>query len=171
MYTASLLSPTSPWTSILVPTAIVAFLIEHMVMGGLVGQARSTYGIPYPSLYAVPGTPRYYNEEMKPKENPKSDVISHEDAYSFNLVQRGHQNMIENAPFFLALLLVAWPFPLIAGIAGVAYVAGRALYMFGYMQGTGSRIYGAVLIYPALLTLLGCAITTMVHVVQGTAPY
>jgi glutathione S-transferase len=170
-YTASLLGPTSTWTSTLVPLAVVLYLIEHMVMGGFVGQARTKYGIPYPSMYAIPGTPRYYDESMKPKENPMADTISNEDAFAFNRVQRGHQNMIENAPFFLALLLVAWPFPLIAGIAGLAYVAGRALYFYGYMQSVGSRIYGAVLIYPALFTLLGLAIATMVHVVKGTAAY
>lgn len=149
------------WSKGLIPLAVILFFIEHMVMGGFVGAARATYGIPYPSMYAVPGTPRYYDPSMKPKENPLADTISNEDAFAFNRVQRGHQNMVENAPFFLALLFIARSFPLIAGIAGLLYVAGRALYMYGYTQSVGSRVYGAFLIYPALLTLLGLGIAAI----------
>ena len=101
----------------------------------------------------------------------KTEYITNEEAYAFNLVQRGHQNMIENAPFFLALLLCAWPYPLYAGIAGLAYVIGRAVYMFGYMRDTKSRMYGAVLIYPGLLTLLGLTGMTVYNVVNGVGPY
>lgn len=171
-YTASLLSPTSPWSSFLVPLVVLLFTVEHMAMGGIVVKARTEYNIPYPTMYAVPGTPRYYNDTMKPTTpSGVPELITAEEAYAFNLVQRGHQNMIENAPFFLALLLVAWPFPLIAGIAGLVYLVGRAVYMAGYSKDPSSRYYGAFFIYPALLTLMGLAVTTMVHVVQGTAPY
>jgi glutathione S-transferase len=142
-----------------------------MVAGGFVSQARSKYGIPYPTMYAIPGTPRYYNDTMKPTSEPLLETISNEDAYAFNLIQRGHQNTIENAPFFLAILIAAWPFPLIAGIAGLVYILGRAVYMYGYTQAPNMRVYGAFFIYPALLTLFGLAITTMVHVAQGVAPY
>jgi len=178
-YTASLLTPDSTWYSVLVPLVVVLFLIETMVFGGLVVQARSKHGIPYPTMYAVPGTPRYYDPSMRPSDSDasasgnssKTEYITNEEAYAFNLVQRGHQNMIENAPFFLALLLCAWPYPLYAGIAGLAYVIGRAVYMFGYMRGPKSRMYGAVFIYPGLLTLLGLTGMTAYNVVNGVGPY
>jgi glutathione S-transferase len=109
---------------------------------------------------------------MKPATpDGKPDLIQYDEAFAFNSVQRGHQNMIENAPFFLALLLVAWSFPLLAGIAGLLYVIGRAVYMAGYMQDPGSRVYGAVFIYPALLGLMGLAGTSMVHTVMGQGAY
>jgi len=174
IYTGTLLSPTVPWYSLLVPLVILLFNLEHMVMGGFVTNARTQYGIPYPTLYAVPGTKRQYGATMKAKAkagDTLSETITEEEAYNFNLVQRGHQNMIENAPFFLAILLMAWPFPLFAGIAGLLYLVGRAVYMTGYSKDPNSRYYGAFFIYPALFTLFGLAIATMVHVAQGTAPY
>lgn len=172
-YTAMLLSPTCPWSSLLVPLVILLFNIEHMVAGGFVSMARNKYGIPYPTMYATPGAKRYYEDSMKPSEESAklSDTITDEEAFAFNSIQRGHQNTIENAPFFLAILIAAWPFPLVAGIAGLVYIFGRAVYMYGYTQDTKSRMYGAFFIYPALLTLFGLAITTMVHVAQGVTPY
>ena len=172
-YTGSL-GGSADWSTILVPLVVILFTIEHMVFGGLVMAARTQHGIPFPTAYAVPGTPRYYGDDMKPlvpDGKAKSDLIQYDEAYAFNSVQRGHQNMIENAPFFLALLLVAWPFPLFAGIAGLLYVIGRAVYMFGYMQDPGSRIYGAVFIYPSLLALMGLAGASMVHCVMGQGAY
>ena len=171
-YTGTLLSPKCHLYCFLVPLVILLFNIEHLVFGGLVGQARKTYGIPYPTMYAVPGTPRYYNDAMKPSEPSSfSETITHEEAHAFNLVQRGHQNMIEHAPFFLAILLVAWSFPLYAGIAGLLYLVGRALYMYGYSKDVQSRYYGAFFIYPSLLTLFILSGMSMAHIVQGVEPY
>jgi len=173
-YTGSLCAgaSASDWSTILVPLVVILFTVEHMVFGGLVMAARTQQGIPFPTAYAVPGTPRYYGDSMKPATpDGKPDLIQYDEAFAFNSVQRGHQNMIENAPFFLALLLVAWSFPLLAGIAGLLYVIGRAVYMAGYMQDPGSRVYGAVFIYPALLGLMGLAGTSMVHTVMGQGAY
>jgi len=152
-----------------------------MVFGAFVGMARHKHGIPYPTMYAVPGTARYYNDEMKPQQKTeqeekkdneeKADLITNSEAYAFNLVQRGHQNTIENAPFFLAILIAAWPYPLAAGIAGLIYLVGRALYMYGYMQNVKSRIYGAICIYPALLTLFVLSIMSMANIANGVEPY
>lgn len=172
MYTATLLAPGVPWYSLLVPLVILLFNIGTMVAGGFVVQARNKYGIPYPTMYAVPGTKRYYNDAMKPTDStPLEDTISDADAYNFNLIQRGHQNTIENAPFFLAILIAAWPFPLISGIAGLLYLVGRAVYMYGYTQDPKMRYYGAFFIYPSLLTLFGLAITSMFHISHGVQPY
>jgi hypothetical protein len=175
-YTGSLCGASaSDWSTILVPLVVILFAIEHMVFGGLVMQARTQHGIPFPTMYAVPGTPRYYGDDMKPAADPegkgKPDLIQYDEAFAFNSVQRGHQNMIENAPFFLSLLLVAWSFPLFAGIAGLLYVIGRAVYMFGYMQNPGARIYGAVFIYPSLFALMGLTGASMVHCVMGQGAY
>lgn len=171
--------------SMLVPLVIILFQIEQMGFGVLVTQARKKHGIPYPTMYAVPGTKRYYDDAMREekKKDPKTGekkedkkdefdkYISDKEAYSFNLIQRGHQNMIENAPFFLALLLVAWPYPLFAGIAGLAYLIGRALYMYGYTRGPSSRMYGAAFIYPSLLTLIALSGMSVWNVVNGIGPH
>ena len=174
-YTGTLLGPGCPWSSLLVPLVIILFTIENLVFGGFVMNARSKYGIPFPTMYAVPGSPRYYKDCMKPEkaegETAFSETITNEEAFSFNLVQRGHQNTIENAPFFLALLITAWPFPLISGIAGLLYLVGRALYMYGYMQEPKLRMYGAVFIYPPLLTLLVLSGFTISYIAQGVEPY
>ena len=45
-YTASLLTPDSTWYSVLVPLVVVLFLIETMVFGGLVVQARTNMVFP-----------------------------------------------------------------------------------------------------------------------------
>jgi len=154
---------------LLVPLVILLFNILNLVFGGLVVQARTKYGIPYPTMYAVPGTLRYYNEAMKPTDASAefSETITNDEAYLFNSVQRGHQNTVENAPFFLAILIAAWPYPLAAGIAGLVYLVGRAVYMYGYMRDPKMRYYGAFFIYPALLTLIVLTIMNMVNIGQG----
>jgi uncharacterized membrane protein YecN with MAPEG domain len=141
----------------LIPLTILLFNIANMVFGGLVVQARTKYGIPYPTMYAVPGRTRYYDESMRPTDGSDKKLeerITNEEAFRFNSIQRGHQNTVENAPFFLALLVVAADtYPMIAGIAGLLYIIGRALYMYGYSQDPKLRFYGAFFIYPPLLTL------------------
>lgn len=141
----------------LIPLTILLFNIANMVFGGLVVQARNKYGIPYPTMYAVPGRTRYYDESMRPTDGSDKKLderITNEEAFHFNSIQRGHQNTIENAPFFFAILLAAGSdYPKIAGISGLLYVIGRALYMYGYSQEPKLRYYGAFFIYPSLLTL------------------
>ena len=90
IYTGTLLAPGCPWQSLLVPLVVLLFTIEHFVFGGLVTQARNKYGIPYPSMYAVPGSLRYYDPSMKPtKDDSFQERITNGEAYSFNLIQRG----------------------------------------------------------------------------------
>ena len=163
------------WSCLLVPLVVILFTVENLVFGGFVMNARAKYGIPFPTMYAVPGSPRYYADSMKPEKKEGDPVfsenITNEEAFAFNSVQRGHQNTIENAPFFLALLLIAWPFPLFSGIAGLLYLVGRALYMYGYMQEPKLRMYGAICIYPPLLTLLVLSGFTIAYIAQGVEPY
>ena len=84
-----------------------------------VGAARKKYGIPYPTLYAVPGTPREYGPpkaEATAAGAPlagaerKDANITAEEAYKFNCVQRAHQNSLENIPMIGLLALVSWGF-------------------------------------------------------------
>jgi glutathione S-transferase len=162
---------------------VVVVLINflHMWMGINVGRARKTYGIPYPSLYAVPGTRAKYgpgdgesaplkgsdkkdddsSSSSKPlKEN--SRLVTDEEAYAFNCVQRGHQNFLENLPVFLALLFVNWfSFPLIAGWCGIVWSFFKIFYFIGYSRNVGSRMWGAGS-YLALFTLFGLSIATAV---------
>ena len=141
----------------LIPLTILLFNIANMVFGGLVVQARNKYGIPYPTMYAVPGRTRYYDESMRPTDGSDKkfdERITDEEAFRFNSIQRGHQNTVENAPFFLALLVAAaGTYPMIAGISGLLYIIGRGLYMYGYSIDPKLRYYGAFFIYPPLLTL------------------
>jgi uncharacterized membrane protein YecN with MAPEG domain len=155
----------------LIPLTILLFNIANMVFGGLVVQARNKYGIPYPTMYAVPGRTRYYNESMKPTDGSDKkfeERITNEEAFHFNSIQRGHQNTVENAPFFLALLVVAAStYPMIAGVCGLLYIIGRALYMYGYSQDPKLRMYGAVFIYPPLLTLFVLTGMRIVEIYQS----
>ncbi|POM57323.1 Uroporphyrinogen decarboxylase, partial [Phytophthora palmivora] len=81
----------------------------------MVGQARKLYGVDYPQMYAE-----------------KSD----KNAKAFNCVQRGHQNIMENIPIFLALLFTSAIYrPQIAVIAGFVRILGFILYMRGYSSG------------------------------------
>ena len=168
-----------------VPIVIALTLVAHLWMGGLVGAARKRFGIPYPTLYAVPGTPRNYAPAKDKGNSPASaltgagavagsgagDLISNEEAYAFNCVQRGHQNTVENAPFVLALLLVNWlTFPSYAAGCGAIWVAGRVLYMLGYSRGAETRMWGAIG-YVGLLGLLGLSIASGVYLFQGKAAY
>jgi glutathione S-transferase len=135
------------------------------VFGGFVGHARKKYGIPYPTMYAIPGTKADYSpSEMNLTEAPLADsgVISDEAAYAFNCVQRGHQNYLESVATFVPLLIINWfTFPLITGIAGIVWGAFKWLYFFGYMKGHNNRVWGVGGYIPLLvvlvLTFVSCA--------------
>ena len=94
----------------------------------------------YPTLYAVPGTPRAYGPaaENKPltgaasASEPLSENCSAEDAYAYNSVQRGHQNSVENYPIIIGLALIGWGFPIPAGFALLSWALGRIFYFTGY---------------------------------------
>ena len=144
-----------------------------------VGAARKKYGIKYPQLYAVPGTPRAYGPAAETKSlsgasaESLSENCSAEDAYAYNSVQRGHQNSVENYPVIVALSLVGWGFPVPAGFALLSWSLGRIAYFNGYSKSVESRnqLPAALLTYPALLTLWGLALATAVHLFMKTAPY
>ena len=126
----------------------------------------------------MPGTLRNYG----PKEEataivagaaPVSELITNEEAFAFNCVQRGHQNSLEGLPFMCLLALVSWPFPIPSGFALISYALGRIFYFNGYTQSPGKRIsvIGAALTYPAMITLFVLSILTAAFLFNKTAPY
>ena len=177
LYSGTLFDPAQPATGLL-PLVAVLFNLVHIYLGVMVGAARRRYGIAYPTMYAVPGTLRAYSEEMrsggdkdKGAAEPLQAMITEDEAYRFNTVQRGHQNAVENAPYVLLMLVCAAPFPAIAAAAGVLHVAGRVLYAAGYSRNVKSRMWGAALIYPSLFVLLGLDIAAAIFLFRGTQPY
>jgi glutathione S-transferase len=169
-----------------VPIVVALVFVVHTWMGILVGIARRRYGVPYPTMYAVPGTPRHYAPTKDKSEAgglggataasaltgaPQAELITAEEAYAFNCVQRGHQNTVENLPAVLAMLLVCWlTFPAYAGGCGAIWVAGRVLYMLGYSRGAETRMWGAIA-YVGLFGLLALTIASGVFLFQQKAAY
>ena len=160
------------------PLALFVLFFVNLYMGISVGAARKKFGIAYPSLYAVPGTPRAYAPAAEAKaadatSQPLSELCTPEDAYKFNCVQRGHQNSVENYPIIVSLAIISWGFPIPAGFALLSWALGRIFYFGGYSSGVESRnqLPAALLTYPALFTLWGLALATAVHLFRGTAPY
>lgn len=109
-------------------------------LGALSHLSLATLHCRYPTLYAVPGTPRAYGPaaENKPltgaasASEPLSENCSAEDAYAYNSVQRGHQNSVENYPIIIGLALIGWGFPIPAGFALLSWALGRIFYFNGY---------------------------------------
>ncbi|KAF1795791.1 Membrane associated eicosanoid/glutathione metabolism-like domain [Phytophthora cactorum] len=59
-----------------------------------------------------------------------------QNAKAFNCVQRGHQNIMENIPIFLALIFTSSIYrPQIAAIASFVRVLAFIVYMRGYSSG------------------------------------
>jgi glutathione S-transferase len=163
----------------LMPIVIVSIFVLDLWMGIMVALARKKYNIQYPTLYAVAGTTRFTPVakaeteaiSSSPLEDKSKAVITQEDAYAFNCVQRGHQNTVEKLPVVLAMLLVNWfSFPLPAAIAGFVWVAGRILYMIGYTWSPEWRNIG-VISYFGLFSLLGLTCATAGFFYQKTAAY
>ena len=177
VYTAGALA-SSPHSG-LMPLVFFAMTAMHLWMGGMVGAARKKHRIPYPTLYAVPGTPRDYSPGEKKELAGASSAdpslgdnnVSDADAYAFNCVQRGHQNTLENMPVVVALLLVTWPaFPLPSAICGFIWIAGRVLYMIGYSKGVAQRMWGAIA-YVGFIGLLGLSLATAAFLYNRTSAY
>jgi glutathione S-transferase len=163
----------------LMPIVIVAIFVLDMWMGIMVSLARKKYNIDYPTLYAVAGTSRWSPASKtetdaissSPLEDKSKAVISQEDAFAFNCIQRGHQNTIEKLPVVLAMLLITWPaFPLPGAICGFVWVAGRVLYMIGYSWSPAWRNIG-VISYFGLFSLVGLTCATAGFFYQKTAAY
>lgn len=113
------------WT-VLVTAAV---LLMYLVLGGLVSRARGMFGVPAP---AMTGDPR------------------------FERILRVHQNTAEQMVLFLPSL---WMFAvnvsdLWAGLLGLLFLAGRALYAMSYFSDPGKRTAGFFIGLAACLALL-----------------
>ena len=169
----------SKWSGLL-PLSFFILWCVNMWLAFKVGAARKKYGIQYPTLYAVPNTIRVYGPKVpvtvdatKSESAVLGELITNEEAFAYNCVQRGHQNSVENYPIILALSLAAWGFPIPAGFAVLSWTVGRIFYATGYAVTPEKRnnLIAALLTYPALLTLVGLNLATAIFLFQGTLPY
>jgi glutathione S-transferase len=104
----------------LVYIVIVLALIEYVVLGGLVGQARGKYGIKAPA------------------------VTGHE---GFERAFRVHQNTLEGLVIFLPALWIFGMYlsTIVAAGLGVVGIIGRAIYAKAYIEAPDSRGLGAMI--------------------------
>ena len=85
--------------------------------GAVVTSLRKPSKVTYPNCYAT-------------AEQAKSS----KEAYKFNCAQRAHANYLENAPFTaLSMLAAGLTYPLVTAGLGLGWVAGRVLYLRGYV--------------------------------------
>lgn len=117
--------------------AFVAALavIEYIVLMVLTGRARGTYGVQAPATTGHPIFERHY---------------------------RVQQNTVEQLVIFLPSLLLSAHFfsPRLAGLLGLVFIIGRALYARGYVadpaqRGTGFAVSFGANVLLALTALLG----------------
>jgi len=115
------------------------FVLQYM--GVNVMKARKRYNVDYPALYASDSTPQ---------------------GKTFNCIQRGHQNTLENYPQFLLMLgLGSMQYPLVSSIGGAIWLLGRLAYFHGYSSGQPEkRQYGAFG-YVGMFVMMGCAVKTI----------
>ncbi len=84
-------------------------------------------------------------------------------------MQRGHQNSLENLPFFIAFLLLGGlHYPIISAIGGFIIVLGRISYFAGYATGDPKKRYNGTYQYVGLLVLIGTTIASAVAFVKGS---
>lgn len=103
--------------------------------------------------------PRSYGHtaDLPPFADPSSKAL---EKYLFNCAQRAHANFLESYSIALtALLLGGLVYPRTASVMGAVWSVGRVVYALGYTdskaENGGGRLRGSLLIYPALLGLMG----------------
>lgn len=115
------------------PVAIVVViaLLEYVVFSALVGRARGLYGVKAPAVSGHEMFDRYF---------------------------RVHQNTLE---LLVAFVPAIWLFglyvsPKWAALLGLLYVAGRILYLLGYVKDPAKREFGFGLsVLPIVVLLVG----------------
>eukprot|EP00752_Nemacystus_decipiens_P014173 g12604.t1 len=84
-------------------------------------------------------------------------------AVIFNCYQRAHQNVLENYPAFLVLLVLSSAHrPTVGGLASAVRLAGFVVYVINYRSGDPEKRHKGAFGYLGLLTTLGCAIELVV---------
>lgn len=114
-------------------------VIEYMVLGLAVGQARGRYGVAAPATTGDPTFERYF---------------------------RAHQNTLEMLIIFIPSLWVfaQWVSFWAAIILGLAYVVARIEYARGYVRASDQRSLGArISIAINAILLIGGFIAALIH--------
>lgn len=112
--------------------AVIALaLIQFFVFGGLVGRARTTYGVAAPAITGHPIFERYY---------------------------RVHYNTMEQLILFIPsmLLFATYVHAVAAAGLGLVFVIGRYIYLRGYIADPGKRGPGFLIsMLPTMILLFG----------------
>jgi uncharacterized membrane protein YecN with MAPEG domain len=110
-------------------------VVEYMILMMITGRARGTYGVQAPATTGHPIFERHY---------------------------RVQQNTVEQLVIFLPSLLLSAHFfsPRLAGLLGLVFVVGRAMYARGYVadpaqRGPGFAVSFGANVVLALTALLG----------------
>ena len=122
----------------LVAIVIGLALVEYFVFGLLVGRARGQYGIAAPAMSGHPIFERY---------------------------MRVHQNTMEQLIVFVPAMVMfgIYASGRIAALLGLVWIAGRAVYLRGYVADPAKRSTGFVLsALPQLILLLGGIVGALV---------
>ncbi|GAB9472227.1 Microsomal glutathione s-transferase [Globisporangium polare] len=121
-----------------IPLLVVAMAFVNVWAAMKVGKARKKYDVQYPQMYAE-----------------KSD----KNAKAFNCVQRAHQNVLEQVPFFFALLVASSVLrPQIAAIASLVRIFGFIVYVSGYATGDPKKRSQGSFGYLGMLASIGLAV-------------
>ena len=114
-----------------VALVVVIALLEYVVFGALVGRARGLYGVKAPAVSGHEMFDRYF---------------------------RVHQNTME---LLVAFVPAIWLFglyvsPKWGALIGLVYVAGRILYLLGYVKDPAKREFGfGMSVLPIVVMLVG----------------
>ena len=114
----------------LVAIVIGLALVEYFVFGLLVGRARQQFGVAAPAMSGHPVFERY---------------------------MRVHQNTMEQLVLFVPAMLIfgVYVSGTVAALLGLVWIAGRALYLRGYVADPAKRSTGfALTALPQLILLV-----------------
>jgi len=94
-----------------------------------------------------------------------SQKLEEKDWVTFNNYQRAHMNFVEGVASAITFqLLSGLFFPKLAGILGAMYIAGRALYAYGYMaKGPKGRSMGGLILDVALVAMFVASLAGAVN--------
>ncbi|KAJ1985778.1 hypothetical protein H4R33_003773 [Dimargaris cristalligena] len=137
---ALVIAPAFGWSIL----AAITIGVQCYVTGGAIMKARTKFNVPYPDM----GSGRFASK------------LSDEDWTTFNNIQRGHQNYVEQVSLAQSSVLLSGLFnPQASGILGLTYIIARFFYARGYAsKGADGRKVGAML---GAASLLGMVLITV----------
>jgi len=115
----------------LVALVLALALIEYFVFGIMVGRARGQYGVEAPATTGHPIFERYH---------------------------RVHQNTLEQLAIFIPALWMfgAYVNPAVAALLGLVFIAGRIVYLRGYVEDPKKRSTGTfITLFAQAILLVG----------------